>query len=767
MAKTNQQIIVTEGDFGVEILTQFIDTNKKPVPIEGCSCKVKFSYDGNVITEKTGVVIDEPKGIVSIILDKEETQYSGLWTSYWICYDQFNNVTTTENIYYYVQPAIGSVNNPAFTELLNYYNRDEVNDMFKNILEQLNNYTLSKDDVEEYIKIYAQDKIDDDFVRQCILDAIGNGSDYAKKKDVEKINSQLTNDIETINSQLDKKVNKKDLIYLSDFKDGETSTDRLQNAINYTAKNFLKLYIDESVTLTRTIILPSNSQIYSNPRKYVITTNVGTLDDGMTLFESYGKSKILVDGVKFQNKGYGTSGSMGTLGLFDGFGAGLCFGGCYNVTVKNCEFFMCGGYRYYEGCGQLWFSCCQNVLAEGNICELGDNGIIVDRWVQSNPNVTQKYNSGVIITNNRITNMSGRCIGLESVYGNGEYVVSNNYCASFGVAAIQGDGFDNATITGNVINGDISLRINPKTRYGLSLPGWDWTEQIKTTNHVGILASWCDNGVLISGNNICNVKHGIESVGTIDLNVISNTIKSVDKGVYCRTHDTKTTNCKNISILSNNIRDIETFGILLDNENGLGNFANIMLSNNHIHTNKIGIKLIKANDSHISSNRIKGLSNVQDYSDEKVAIQIISSNNTSIFGNYVSNHCVYLFMKEASMILCNDNVRNIINCFKVADNSSANNLYVQGFYTGITNVCAGSGTISGDGREAFIFNVSSTHHSQVGHKLLQTIRRSDTNLNGLACKGDVIINTDISSSDSAYKWICTSEIGEAKTWKTV
>ena len=218
MAKTNQQIIVTEGDFGVEILTQFIDTNKKPIPIEGCSCKIKFAYDGNIISEKTGVVIDEPKGIVSVVLDKEETQYSGLWTSYWICYDQFNNVTTTENIYYYVQPAIGSVNNPAFTELLNYYNRNEVNDIFKNILEQLNNYILSKDYVKEYIEISIQDKIDDDFVRQCVLDALGDISDYVKKEEVETINSQLTNviktvktkltnDVETINSQQAKLTN--------------------------------------------------------------------------------------------------------------------------------------------------------------------------------------------------------------------------------------------------------------------------------------------------------------------------------------------------------------------------------------------------------------------------------------------------------------------------------------------------------------------------------------------------------------------------------
>ena len=207
MAKTNQQIIVTEGDFGVEILTQFIDTEKKPVPIEGCSCKIKFAYDGNVISEKIGVVIDEPKGIVSVILDKEETQYSGLWTSYWICYDQFNNVTTTENIYYYVQPAIGSVNNPAFVELLKYYNRDEIDNMFKNILEQLNNYTLAEDEVEEYIKKYIQDKVDDDFVRQCILDAVGNGNDYVKKEDF----TVVFNNLHALNSQLDNIENKANL----------------------------------------------------------------------------------------------------------------------------------------------------------------------------------------------------------------------------------------------------------------------------------------------------------------------------------------------------------------------------------------------------------------------------------------------------------------------------------------------------------------------------------------------------------------------------
>ena len=250
MAKTNQQIIVTEGDFGVEILTQFIDDSKKPISIEGCSCKIKFAYDGNVIAEKTGVVIDEPKGIVSVVLDIEETQYSGLWTSYWICYDQFNNVTTTENIYYYVQPAIGSVNNPAFKELLNYYNRDEVNNMFKSILEQLNNYTLTEDEVEEYIKIYAQDKIDEDFIRQCILDAVGSGNDYAKKEEVGKINSQLTNDIETINSQLG-------TIATVVTSSGSDDTNYFKNILN----NSKKIYIPPTETLLISSVIPIESDV--------------------------------------------------------------------------------------------------------------------------------------------------------------------------------------------------------------------------------------------------------------------------------------------------------------------------------------------------------------------------------------------------------------------------------------------------------------------------------------------------------------------------
>ena len=381
MAKTNQQIIVTEGDFGVEILTQFIDANKKPVPIEGCSCKIKFTYDGNVITEKTGVVIDEPKGIVSVVLDKEETQYSGLWTSYWICYDQVNNVTTTENIYYYVQPAIGSVNNPAFTELLNYYSRDEVNDMFKNILEQLNNYTLSKDDVEEYIKIYAQDKIDEDFIRQCILDAIGNGSDYAKKQDV----TAVSNNLHALSQRVDRykqSLEQEDINLSNNIQAVQLNLNSYktssESAINTMTKNIsnisskvqvldkirqvktaselkqaLKDYknspgvllITNDIELSEVMYIPSNVDI-KGINEPVISRASGSNINGLFISYNYGNIKsyngaknITIEGITFYGKG-----ATNELTL-------LAFGHGDNILVQRCKFNDLNAWHMIEFCG--------------------------------------------------------------------------------------------------------------------------------------------------------------------------------------------------------------------------------------------------------------------------------------------------------------------------------------------------------------------------------------------------------------------------------
>lgn len=459
MAKTNQQIIVTEGDFGVEILTQFIDTSKKPVPIEGCSCKIKFAYDGNVISEKTGVVIDEPKGIVSVVLDIEETQYSGLWTSYWICYDQFNNVTTTENIYYYVQPSIGSVNNPAFTELLNYYNRDEVNDMFKNILEQLNNYTLSKDDVEEYIKIYAQEKIDDDFIRQCILDAIGNGSDYAKKEDVTVVSNNLyalsqrvdrynksleqedinlSNDIQTVQSNLNSyKTSSESAIntmtknisnisskveVLDKIRQVKTASELKQALKDYKNSPGV-LLITNDIELSEVMYIPSNVDI-KGINEPVISRASGSNADGLFISYNYGNinsyngaKNITIEGITFYGKG--TSSAL----------TFLAFGHGDNILVQKCKFTDLNAWHMIELCGVK-----NSIIRD---CHFSKYGTAVDNATEAiqldyigsetqfpwNEGYDDTACSNILIDNNVFEDINATAIGNHS-YKSG--VSSNN-----------------------------------------------------------------------------------------------------------------------------------------------------------------------------------------------------------------------------------------------------------------------------------------------------------------------------------------------------
>lgn len=466
MAKTNQQIIVTEGDFGVEILTQFIDTEKKPVPIEGCSCKIKFAYDGNVISEKIGVVIDEPKGIVSVILDKEETQYSGLWTSYWICYDQFNNITTTENIYYYVQPAIGSVNNPAFTELLNFYNRDEVNDMFKSILEQLNNYTLSKDDVEEYIKIYAQDKIDEDFIRQCILDAIGNGSDYAKKEDVTTVSNNLyalsqrvdrynqsleqedinlSNDIQAVQSNLNSyKTSSESAIntmtknisnisskvqVLDKIRQVKTASELKQALKDYKNSPGV-LLITNDIELSEVMYIPSNVDI-KGINQPVISRASGSDANGLFISYNYGNinsyngaKNITIEGITFYGKGASNELTL------------LAFGHGDNILVQRCKFTDLNAWHMIELSGVK-----NSIIRD---CHFSKYGTAVDNATEAiqldyigsevqfpwNEGYDDTVCSNIIIDNNVFEDINATAIGnhsFKSGVSSNNITITRNY----------------------------------------------------------------------------------------------------------------------------------------------------------------------------------------------------------------------------------------------------------------------------------------------------------------------------------------------------
>ena len=580
MAKTNQQIIVTEGDFGVEILTQFIDANKKPIPIEGCSCKIKFTYDGNVITEKAGVIIDEPKGIVSVLLDKEETQYSGLWTSYWICYDQFNNVTTTENIYYYVQPSIGSVNNPAFTELLNYYNRDEINNMFKNILEQLNNYTLSKDDVEEYIKIYAQDKIDEDFIKQCILDAIGNGSDYAKKQDV----TTVSNNLHALSQRVDRykqSLEQEDINLSNNIQTVQLNLNSYESAINTMTKNIsnisskvqvldkirqvktaseliqaLKDYkkspgvllITNDIELSEVMYIPSNVVI-KGINEPVISRASGSDINGLFISYNYGNinsyngaKNITVEGITFHGKG--TSSALTLLAFSHGD----------NILVQRCKFTDLNAWHMIEFCGvknsiirdchfSKYGTAVDNATEAIQLDYIGSeiqfpwnegyddtacSNILIDNNVFEDINATaignHSYKSGVSSNNITITRNSfedtNACVQLNDV---SELLISSNKAKTinnFFFAQNVNNHMNHIKIIGNIASGNFRGTNRGDYRFVF-------------INHQGFTSNLTTAFVDISHNKISDFDgHGI-GITAYDVKIIGNDFSNIYRnGIY-------------------------------------------------------------------------------------------------------------------------------------------------------------------------------------------------------------------------------------------
>lgn len=584
MAKTNQQIIVTEGDFGVEILTQFIDANKKPVPIEGCSCKIKFAYDGNVITEKAGVIIDEPKGIVSVVLDKEETQYSGLWTSYWICYDQFNNVTTTENIYYYVQPSIGSVNNPAFTELLNYYNRDEVNDMFKSILEQLNNYTLSKDDVEEYIKIYAQDKIDEDFIRQCVLDAVGNGSDYAKKEDVTAVSNNLyalsqrvdrynqsleqedinlSNNIQTVQSNLNSyKTSSESAIntmtknisnisskveVLNKIRQVKTASELKQALKDYKNSPGV-LLITNDIELSEVMYIPSNVDI-KGINQPVISRASGSDANGLFISYNYGNinsyngaKNITIEGITFYGKG--TSSALTLLAFSHGD----------NILVQRCKFTDLNAWHMIELSGvknsiirdchfSKYGTAVDNATEAIQLDYIGSeiqfpwnegyddtacNNILIDNNVFKDINFTaignHSYKSGVSSNNITITRNYfediNTCVQLNDV---SELLISNNKATkinNFFFTQNVNNHMNHIKVIGNIASGNFRGTNRGDYRFVF-------------INHQGFNNNLTTAFVDISHNKISDFDgHGI-GITAYDVKIIGNDFSNIYKnGIY-------------------------------------------------------------------------------------------------------------------------------------------------------------------------------------------------------------------------------------------
>lgn len=103
----NEQIVLTQHDFDIELKLNFIDYKKNPVDLKNCAIDIMFISPSGIKYPKQGNITNVKQGGVNYILPKELTSEDGLWVSYWSAVDLDQRVTAQEQIYYYVLPIYG------------------------------------------------------------------------------------------------------------------------------------------------------------------------------------------------------------------------------------------------------------------------------------------------------------------------------------------------------------------------------------------------------------------------------------------------------------------------------------------------------------------------------------------------------------------------------------------------------------------------------------------------------------------------------------
>lgn len=562
-----------------------------------------------------------------------------------------------------------------------------------------------------------------------------------------------------INNNLNKHLRKDICLYSSLFTNETDNNIRLEKAIEYTSINNLILFIDEDIELSREVELLSNCHILSNTKKYKIFTNVGSVGNGNNLLVAYEKENIIIDNVKFENTGHGSSGSNGIQGRFDYFGAGVCFGGCSNITVKNCEFFKCGGYGYGEGCASLWFSCCHYVLAENNYVYVADNGIICDRWFATSEENSNTFNFGIIFTNNRIETISGRGIGIENINGVGLFNVTNNIITDYGVAGVEGRTFNDCIISNNLIDGGITHRVNPFLKYeGLDGNGFNWSEHLsKKAQYCIQLVSGGDRQI-ISNNILQNVRTHCISLGAFTSALIEgNRISgSNNSGIYALTSEV---GANSLIINGNNIREC-TEGLILRGTsdakiyrlNLTGN--NILTTSNCLYNEHTNI-IVSSNNIFISRT---GSENVYfNYSTNIMLNDFIVCEGT-LDGETKTN--VGLNLNNVDSIQFNCTVSNFGNGVR---GRNVTNLYGSGLVKNTTNAINFDNTVQGNCDNLNFFNNEKIKAN--GCKVRIILKNDDLPLAGTGyySVGDIVLYNN--PAEKGYVFAICSVGGANPTWK--
>jgi len=105
----NEQIVITKGNYGIELLVDFIDNKKKSVDITGCFVEATFVNPNKEIEQEVqAFVTNYTEGQASVILNSNLTKIEGLWSVYFNAIQgDTGYVTTQEAIYYFVLPENG------------------------------------------------------------------------------------------------------------------------------------------------------------------------------------------------------------------------------------------------------------------------------------------------------------------------------------------------------------------------------------------------------------------------------------------------------------------------------------------------------------------------------------------------------------------------------------------------------------------------------------------------------------------------------------
>jgi hypothetical protein len=104
-----KDIIVTQGDYGICIQSQFMQDKKTAQNITGYTVELTTVTPDLSKLYRTAQIIDAVNGIVEYILNEEDTTQSGLYKMYFELLDDNENITAQNMVTYYVLAKHGGV----------------------------------------------------------------------------------------------------------------------------------------------------------------------------------------------------------------------------------------------------------------------------------------------------------------------------------------------------------------------------------------------------------------------------------------------------------------------------------------------------------------------------------------------------------------------------------------------------------------------------------------------------------------------------------